>query len=191
MCRRASAGSASTEALMFTCKAGTSASAKVLLCSRVSSQRTVPQGVPLPDWASTGVPAAEMRSPQQLQVPVRTEAQIKKLRKACQLGRAILDEAHRHVKPGVTTDEIDRVRHTCSAYIERHRSTSIGRAIISCGRALSGRTDQAAANRQATHCARRRSLWHGIRSSCTLPELNTAHRNRGHVEAQAPAQVLC
>lgn len=73
--------------------------------------RTVPNGIPLPDWASTGVPYQEMQSPQQLHIRTRTESDIQNLRKACQLGRSILDEAHRHVKPGVTTDEIDRVRH--------------------------------------------------------------------------------
>eukprot|EP00892_Ulva_mutabilis_P010010 jgi/Ulvmu1/7381/UM036_0041.1 len=79
--------------------------------AKVMPARQVPQGIPLPDWASTGVPMEEMRSNQQLQTLVRTKAQIEALRKACELGRATLDEAHRHVKPGVTTDEIDRVVH--------------------------------------------------------------------------------
>ena len=77
---------------------------------RVLPARPVPKGIPLPDWATTGVPMEEMQSPQQLHVPVRSDATLKKLRKACLLGRAALDEAHRHVKPGVTTDEIDRVK---------------------------------------------------------------------------------
>ena len=33
------------------------------------------------------------------------------MRAACNLGREILDAAHRIIRPGVTTDEIDRVVH--------------------------------------------------------------------------------
>lgn len=77
---------------------------------RVTPARSVPKEIPLPDWASTGVPLEEMQSPQQLHVPARSESAVNKIRKACHLGRLILDEAHRHVRPGVTTDEIDRVR---------------------------------------------------------------------------------
>lgn len=51
-----------------------------------------------------------MRSPQQHTVPIRTPKQIAGHRAACALGRDILDAAHRAVRPGVTTDEIDRVR---------------------------------------------------------------------------------
>jgi len=42
-------------------------------------------------------------------VPIRTAAEIKGLRAACTLAREVLDKAHAAVRPGVTTDEIDRV----------------------------------------------------------------------------------
>lgn len=44
-----------------------------------------------------------------LAVPVRTHEQIEGTRQACFLARKILDAAHAAVRPGVTTDEIDRV----------------------------------------------------------------------------------
>ena len=43
--------------------------------------------------------------------PIHTAKQIKKMRKVNLLGREILDAAHRIIRPGVTTDEIDRVVH--------------------------------------------------------------------------------
>lgn len=78
---------------------------------RVTPPRAVPDKIPKPDWASSGVPAEEMSSKHQSNIPVRTQAELAAFQAACELGREILDEAHRHVKPGVTTDEIDRVRH--------------------------------------------------------------------------------
>lgn len=78
---------------------------------RVAPQRSVPDDIEKPDWAVTGYPAEEIASRQQSIVPVRSTDAIAKLRAACELGRDILDVAHRLVKPGVTTDEIDRVVH--------------------------------------------------------------------------------
>lgn len=42
-------------------------------------------------------------------VPIRSAKEIAGMRVACRLARDILDKAHAAVKPGVTTDEIDRV----------------------------------------------------------------------------------
>lgn len=42
-------------------------------------------------------------------VPIYTPKQIAGIRKACLLARQILDKAHAAVRPGVTTDEIDKV----------------------------------------------------------------------------------
>lgn len=42
-------------------------------------------------------------------VPIRTAKQIEGIRRACRLGREVLDKAHAAIRPGVTTDEIDRV----------------------------------------------------------------------------------
>ena len=42
-------------------------------------------------------------------VPIRSAKEIAGMRAACRLAREILDKGHAAVKPGVTTDEIDRI----------------------------------------------------------------------------------
>lgn len=42
-------------------------------------------------------------------VKIRTEKDIAGIREACRLGRLVLDKAHAAIKPGVLTDEIDRI----------------------------------------------------------------------------------
>jgi methionyl aminopeptidase len=70
----------------------------------------VPDHIITAEWFHTGDPYNEMRSPQQQTTPVRNAKQIEGFTAACKLGRDILDAAHRAIRPGVTTDEIDRVR---------------------------------------------------------------------------------
>ena len=50
-------------------------------------------------------------------MPIRTEKEIARARAACRIGREVLDEAARAVRPGVTTDELDRIVH--EATVER------------------------------------------------------------------------
>ena len=50
-------------------------------------------------------------------VPRLSAEEQEKMRRAGRAGREVLDEAHRMVKAGATTDEIDRVVH--DACIER------------------------------------------------------------------------
>ena len=76
---------------------------------RVGPDRPVPASVPKPDYYETGEPEAERNAPCRNTPAVLNAAQIAGVRRACVLGRQILDAAHRAVKPGVTTDEIDRV----------------------------------------------------------------------------------
>ena len=78
---------------------------------RVSPDRPLPDSIPKPDYYTTGEAERERRSEARNTPPVHTEKQIKKMRKVNLLGREILDAAHRIIKPGVTTDEIDRVVH--------------------------------------------------------------------------------
>ena len=78
---------------------------------RVSPDRPLPDSIPKPDYYTTGEAEAERRSEARNTPPIHTEKQIKKMRKVNLLGREILDAAHRIIKPGVTTDEIDRVVH--------------------------------------------------------------------------------
>ena len=78
---------------------------------RVSPDRPVPANVVKPDWYETGEAEAERRSDQR-HTPICLDAKAAaKMRKVNILGREILDVAHRAVRPGVTTDEIDRVVH--------------------------------------------------------------------------------
>ena len=77
----------------------------------VGPTRHVPPNVVCPDYATTGIPVSEEESRQQRVVPVRNAEEIERLRAVCLLGREVIDAAHRAVKPGVTTDEIDRVVH--------------------------------------------------------------------------------
>ena len=42
-------------------------------------------------------------------VPIRTAKQIEGSRRACHIARTILDKAHAAIRPGITTDDIDRV----------------------------------------------------------------------------------
>ena len=77
----------------------------------ISPYRPVPPGIQRPDYATTGWPAAEMESRQQQVTPIRTAEEIDGLRAACRLGRTVLDACVRAVRPGVTTDEIDKVAH--------------------------------------------------------------------------------
>ena len=71
----------------------------------------VPEHIPKTDYAGTGFPQSEMLSRQQQNVPVRSPAAVEGIRAACLAGRRLLDLAHDAVKPGATTDDIDRVVH--------------------------------------------------------------------------------
>ena len=73
----------------------------------VSPRRPVPAHIVKPDYASNGQPQGEGAH----SIHINTAAEIKGIRKACQLGRQALDLAANTVRPGVTTDEIDRLVH--------------------------------------------------------------------------------
>ncbi|KAL4434793.1 hypothetical protein ABPG77_005320 [Micractinium sp. CCAP 211/92] len=79
--------------------------------ARIGPMRPIPDHIPKPDYYATGYPASEMESRQQHQVKIRTEKDIAGIREACRLGRLVLDKAHAAIKPGVTTDQIDRIVH--------------------------------------------------------------------------------
>jgi methionine aminopeptidase len=46
-------------------------------------------------------------------VKIRSERDIAGIREACRIGRQVLDAAHAAVRPGITTDEIDRIVSPC------------------------------------------------------------------------------
>lgn len=85
----------------------------------LSPKREVPAHIPRPDYAlrKDGVPESEMRTMGQPPV-ILLEDEIKKMRIACKLGREVLDLAASHVRPGITTDELDAIVH--EATIDRN-----------------------------------------------------------------------
>ncbi|KAL4250499.1 Methionine aminopeptidase [Abortiporus biennis] len=83
----------------------------------LSPLRKVPEHIPRPEYAETGIPRNENR--QAGQPPkILTPEEIEKMRTVCKLGREVLDIAASHIKPGVTTDYLDEIVH--NACIERN-----------------------------------------------------------------------
>jgi methionyl aminopeptidase len=87
-----------------------------------SPRRPVKEGIRKPDYADhpAGISFSEQRDQQQrsnTHIRVYTEAELKEpddptgLRHACRMGREVLDIAGNALRPGITTDEIDRIVH--------------------------------------------------------------------------------
>mmetsp|Transcript_17957 Transcript_17957/g.50260 ORF Transcript_17957/g.50260 Transcript_17957/m.50260 type:complete len:372 (-) Transcript_17957:191-1306(-) len=85
---------------------------------RIGPKREVPEHIPRLDYVFDGIPYLERASKQQNHVPIRPAKDIEGLRKVCRIAREILDCAHAAIRPGITTDEIDRIVH--EATIERN-----------------------------------------------------------------------
>jgi methionyl aminopeptidase len=88
-----------------------------------SPKRTVPPTIRRPDYADhfAGVSHSEQQDKAnhnsiRIYTPKELDGEFG-LRHACRMGREVLDEAGKALRPGVTTDEIDRVVH--EATIER------------------------------------------------------------------------
>jgi hypothetical protein len=62
-------------------------------------------------------------------VAVRTADELAGIRRACLVGREVLDAAHRAVRPGVTTDEIDRVVRMVAAAVSGRSNMGGGTAV--------------------------------------------------------------
>ncbi|PBK78115.1 methionine aminopeptidase [Armillaria solidipes] len=76
----------------------------------LSAKRKVPDHIPRPEYADDGRPMAEARAAGQPPRILSKEEQDK-MRTVCRLAREVLDIAASHVKPGVTTDELDEIVH--------------------------------------------------------------------------------
>lgn len=74
-------------------------------------KRSVPRDIPTPDYAYTGVPLGERDIRSNNIPPVHSKEEIAKARAAGRVGREVLDIAARALRPGITTDEIDRIVH--------------------------------------------------------------------------------
>ena len=77
----------------------------------ITPRRTVPPGIPRPDYAISGRPQA----PRSRQL-IKTPEQIERMRRACRAARQVLEIAKAAVRPGITTDAIDAITH--QAYID-------------------------------------------------------------------------
>ncbi|XP_038877769.1 methionine aminopeptidase 1A [Benincasa hispida] len=77
----------------------------------ISSRHDVPPHIDRPDWADDGIPKIEPNSDFQHVVEIKTPDQIEKMREVGRISREVLDAAARVIRPGITTDEIDRVVH--------------------------------------------------------------------------------
>lgn len=66
-----------------------------------------------PDYANhpKGISKIEEKDKNNNKIPIYNEDDITNMQEVCKIGRKILDLAHRAVKPGITTEEIDRVVH--------------------------------------------------------------------------------
>ncbi|MFZ4519460.1 MAG: type I methionyl aminopeptidase [Microthrixaceae bacterium] len=83
----------------------------------VGPLRTVPPGIPRPDYALTGVPGSRGAR------AIRTEAEIEAMRIAGRVAAEALVEVGRHVRPGITTDELDRIGHDAMVAAGAYPST--------------------------------------------------------------------
>ena len=83
-----------------------------------SARRTVPAHIPRPDYADDGIPSSEMKLKGSTAVTALSAEDIEKAREVSKLAREVLDIAAAMIKPGVTTDEIDKAVH--DACIERN-----------------------------------------------------------------------
>ena len=76
----------------------------VLRPGRVSPVRPVPQQIPRPEYVGR-------RRPRQGESEIKSSDIVERMRVAGRLAARALEEVGRHAKPGVTTDELDRVGH--------------------------------------------------------------------------------
>ncbi|CAG8526840.1 944_t:CDS:10 [Paraglomus occultum] len=85
----------------------------------LSPRRPVPPHIIRPDYADdfTGQPKSEQSVRNSTTIKVLNEEEIEGMRTVCKLAREVLDIAAAAIKPGVTTDELDRIVH--EATIER------------------------------------------------------------------------
>ena len=78
----------------------------------VSPWRSVPANIVKPDYAFSGKPNGSRHKN-----IIKGPEQLARMRKACRAARSVLDEVAAAVRPGMTTDEIDRLAH--EGYLKR------------------------------------------------------------------------
>src|SRR5690606_40604499 len=76
-----------------------------LVPGRISPPRTVPPSIPRPEYVGKKHPVKGVAG------DVQTPETIEAMRVAGRIAAQALQEVGKHVKPGVTTDELDRIGH--------------------------------------------------------------------------------
>lgn len=89
----------------------------------------MPESIPQPDWAETGVPKGERRL-NRSKIDILDAKAQEAMRKVCRLAREVLDVTAAELKPGITTDYLDEVCH--QACIERKVSSTVAILVTSC-----------------------------------------------------------
>ncbi|CCE88862.1 Piso0_001651 [Millerozyma farinosa CBS 7064] len=77
----------------------------------LTPRRPIPKHIKVPDYAQDGRPISELKNDRIGKIPTLTPKEIEKIRKVGKISREILDIAASHVKPGITTDELDAIVH--------------------------------------------------------------------------------
>ncbi|MGB3212921.1 MAG: type I methionyl aminopeptidase [Desulforhopalus sp.] len=77
-----------------------------VLPGEVSPSNSIPDDISLPEYAVTGAPTTSRLSCKKI-----TNDQIERMRKAGKVARTVLDSVLAGVRPGITTDELDRIAH--------------------------------------------------------------------------------
>ncbi|VEU21095.1 DEKNAAC101940 [Brettanomyces naardenensis] len=72
-------------------------------------EKHVPESIERPDYARDGKPVSEMKNDRTNKVRVLSPEEIKKMRIVCKLGREVLDAAAAAIRPGITTEDIDKI----------------------------------------------------------------------------------
>jgi len=83
----------------------------------LSSKRVVPKSIPHPEWSEDGVPRYRSM-PGRRKIEILDEKAQDGMRKVCRLAREVLDVAAAALRPGITTDEIDRIVHNACLEID-------------------------------------------------------------------------
>jgi methionyl aminopeptidase len=78
----------------------------------ISPMRTVPSNIPRPDYAVSGRPGRFL-PPSEVQTP----DVIARMRRACKAAAEVMNATAAHVRPGITTDELDVIAH--EEYVKR------------------------------------------------------------------------
>ncbi|WVR05309.1 methionine aminopeptidase, type I [Kwoniella sp. DSM 27419] len=77
----------------------------------LSEKRSVPAHIQRPDYADHPQGFSACEAPRERGVKICNKEEIEAMRKVCRLSREVLDFVASHIRPGITTDELDAICH--------------------------------------------------------------------------------